>query len=221
MVLFHSDNMFKLMKLNIELNFGYVVFSNIPALFLSHLSPLCLEVSLTLNTKYIITNHKNLKWKSHHFIIISIQSIEQWYDRQIHSCMNDSFAVCTQLYFFRWTGQGSIRAMLHLKALLTIINWATLSNTMSSPPLSESHRRSIPAPPQHGMRKRCLDLSSRSYQPLACSNLSSGGRVEGGVGWLSTNGQLVTDQVYLVNWNHISVTRCGLLTTIILLFSFL
>ena len=78
---------------------------------------------------------------------------------------------------------GSIRVMLHLKALLTIINWKTLSNNLSSPPLSESCRvQTVPTPPpaQHGMRKRCLDPSSRSHQPLACSHLSGGGRGWGG-----------------------------------------
>ncbi len=98
--------------------------------------------------------------------------------------MTDLFpakTVCTQLYFFTSTGLGRIRVMLHLKALLTIINWTTLSNNLSSPPLSESCRQYVPTPPpaQHGMRKRCLDPSSRSHQPLACSHLSGGGRVEG------------------------------------------
>ena len=78
---------------------------------------------------------------------------------------------------------GSIRVMLHLKALLTIINWTTLSNNLSSPPLSESCRQYVPTPPpaQHGMRKRCLDPSSRSHQPVATCLVGGGSRGGGGM----------------------------------------
>ena len=132
--------------------------------------------------------------------------------------MTDLFpakTVCTQLYFFTSTGLGRIRVMLHLKALLTIINWTTLSNNLSSPPLSESCRQYVPTPPpaQHGMRKRCLDPSSRSHQPLACSHLSGGGRVEGmrwggSLLWSFGHQQELTGLFWVKNLKQNKCVRC-------------
>ena len=107
-----------------------------------------------------------------------------------------SKTVCTQqLYFFTFDRLGEYQSDV---APQGTPHYYKLNDTQQQSELpSESCRQYVPTPPpaQHGMRKRCLDPSSRSHQPLACSHLSGGGRAEGrGWGWLSTNGHLVTNQ---------------------------
>lgn len=91
--------------------------------------------------------------------------------------------VCTQqLYFFTFDRLGEYQSDV---APQGTPHYYKLNDTQQQSELpSESCRQYVPTPPpaQHGMRKRCLDPSSRSHQPLACSHLSGGGRVEGR-GW--------------------------------------
>ena len=91
--------------------------------------------------------------------------------------------VLSSCTFSRLTGSGSIRVMLHLKALLTIINWTTLSNNLSSPQRA-ADSMSPPLPPpsmEWGSVVLILAAEATSPWPVATCLVGGGSRGGGGV----------------------------------------
>ena len=90
--------------------------------------------------------------------------------------------VCTQqLYFFTFDRLGEYQSDV---APQGTPHYYKLNDTQQQSELpSESCRQYVPTPPpaQHGMRKRCLDPSSRSHQPVATCLVGGGSRGGGGM----------------------------------------